>query len=256
MPASTSPRRATHKAGSWRDDLRVLWLLARGRDRRAPHAAALNAFYRPQANVYDRFREQLLRGREPLMRALPLRPGLRVLDLGAGTGRHWEYVAGALSGLAQLELVDLCPPLLDVARQRFADRANVCCTEQDAATVVPAEHVDLVVLSYSLSMMPDWRGVLDNAWRVLRPGGCLAIVDFYTLPPIPPLGFAELSGWDRWFWPRWFRHDGVWLRPDTVAALQGLGGRTLSQRQGRDRVPYLAGLKAPWFFWIGEKPPL
>ena len=244
------------KAGSWRDDLRVLWRLARGRDRRAPHAAALNAFYAPQANVYDRFREQLLPGREPLMRALPLCPGLRVLDLGAGTGRHWEYVAGELSGLARLELVDLCAPLLEVARRRFADRANVCCTEQDATTVVPTEPVDLVVLSYSLSMMPDWRGVLDNAWRALRPGGCLAIVDFYTLPRTPPSGFAPLSGWDRWFWPRWFRHDGVWLRPDTVAALHGLGGRTLRQRQGRDRVPFLAGLKAPWFFWIREKPPV
>lgn len=242
------------EAGSWRDDLGVLWRMARGRRRAATQAESLDAFYGPQAHAYDRFREKLLPGREPLMRALPLRPGLRVLDLGAGTGRHWEYVADRLPGLERLELVDLCTPLLDVARRRFAGRANVVCTVADATTVSVARSVDLVVLSYSLSMMPDWRGVLAHAWGGLRPGGCLAIVDFYTLPERPPAGFAPLGAWDRWFWPRWFAHDGVWLRPDTVAALLALGGRTLHRHQARDRVPYLAGLRAPWFLWLGEKP--
>lgn len=240
-------------AGTWRDDLRVLWHMARGRNRRLSHAAALNAFYGPQARAYDRFRERLLPGREPLMRALPLRSGASVLDLGAGTGRHWDYVADRLPELARLELVDLCEPLLEVARGRFAAHPNVNLTIHDATNVPCPAPVDLVVLSYALSMMPDWRGVLAHAWRCLRPGGCLAIVDFYTLPAPPPPGFAALGAWDRGFWPRWFAHDGVWLRADTVAALQALGGRTVQHHQARDRVPYLAGLKAPWFFWIGEK---
>jgi S-adenosylmethionine-diacylgycerolhomoserine-N-methlytransferase len=242
------------EAGSWRDDLGVLWRMARGRPRAATQAASLDAFYGPQAHAYDRFRERLLPGRAPLMRALPLRPGLRVLDLGAGTGRHWEYVAEQLTGLARLELVDLCTPLLDVARRRFAGRANVVCTIGDAAKVPCPEPVDLVVLSYSLSMMPAWRDVLAHAWRSLRPRGYLAVVDFYTLPARPPAGFAPHGSWDRWFWPRWFAHDGVWLRPEAVEALLALGGRTLHRHQARDRVPYLAGLKAPWFYWIGEKP--
>jgi len=31
--------------------------------------------------------------------------------------------------------------------------------------------VDVVTFSYSLSMMPDWLAALDNAKRILRPGG-------------------------------------------------------------------------------------
>ena len=41
-------------------DARVLWSLLRGLPRGRPHAAALQAFYAPQARQYDSFRERLL----------------------------------------------------------------------------------------------------------------------------------------------------------------------------------------------------
>lgn len=254
MPASTSAPSANPDHGGWRSDLRILVQMARGRRRGVAHATALDAFYRPQAAAYDRFREKLLPGRDRLIHALPLRDGDRVIDFGAGTGRHWDYAGDRLASVASLELIDLCEPLLDVARERFATRPQVRLTHADATTITRAPPVDLVVFSYSLSMMPDWRTVLDRAWGCLRPGGHLAMVDFYTLPACPPPGFAPMGRLERTFWPRWFGHDGVWLRPEVAATLQQVG-RTVTLHQGRSRVPYLMGLQAPWFLWIGQKPP-
>lgn len=64
-------------------------------------------------------------------------------------------------------LIDLCEPLLEVARKRFAKKGwkNVHCLHQDASKFVLPEwvngeppvkgHVSLVTMSYSLSMVSD-----------------------------------------------------------------------------------------------------
>lgn len=243
MPADITP--------TWREDLPVLWRLLRGKPRRASAADSLDAFYGPQAEAYDRFRERLLSGRREFMQALPLTPGSRVLDLGAGTGGHWSYVPEHAARIARLDLVDLCEPLLTVARRRFDGRANVRVMFGDAERFAAADRFDVVLFSYSLSMMTGWRGALDVARRHLAPGGTLAIIDFYTLPASAPVGLAPLSSWSRNFWPRWFRHDGVHLDPEVLPTLMR-EGRTTRLVQEYSRVPYLAGLRAPWFMWMGQ----
>lgn len=236
---------------TWRDDLRVLGQFLHGRRNGADHAANLDAFYGPQADAYDRFRERLLPGRAEFMRALDLSPGQRVVDFGAGTGRHWLFVEPALPQLAQVDLVDLCTPLLDVARRRFAGFANVRAIHADAQVWRSEEPGDAAIFSYSLSMIPDWRAALANAVRQVRPGGLIGIIDFYTLPRIPPVPLQPLSPPSRFFWPRWFGYDGVMLRPDLLPTLLTMG-TTLRLMQGRARLPYLPLLRAPWFYWVGR----
>ncbi len=238
---------------AWRDDVRVLLQFLRGRRGGVDHGANLDAFYGPQADVYDRFRERLLHGRAGLMRALDLRAGQRVIDFGAGTGRHWLYVEPTLPQLARVDLVDLCTPLLEVARARFAGHPNVHTVRADAQAWTADAPADAAIFSYSLSMIPDWRAALANAVRQVRPGGLIGIVDFYTLPAPPPGRFRSLSRWDRIFWPRWFSHDGVMLRPEVPAALLEAGA-TVHLEQGAARLPYLPLVRAPWFAWIGRRP--
>lgn len=236
---------------TWRDDLPVLWRLLKGKPRRASAADSLDAFYGPQAEAYDRFRERLLSGRREFMQSLPLKPGNTVLDLGAGTGGHWSYVPEQISGLAHLELVDLCEPLLAVARRRFQNQGNVRVTFGDAERYAAGQKFDVVLFSYSLSMMTGWRGALETARRHLAPGGTLAVIDFCTLPPNAPEGARPLSAWDRHFWPRWFKHDGVYLDPEVLPSLMR-GATTTRLVQEKSRIPYLAGLRAPWFIWMGR----
>jgi S-adenosylmethionine-diacylgycerolhomoserine-N-methlytransferase len=226
-------------------DLRTLASLARGQPRRGTHAERLQAFYAPQAADYDRFRERLLAGRRELIEQLPARPGSLVVEFGAGTGRNAEHFGARLAALGRLELVDLCPALLERARARAAAWPNVAVVEADAARYRPARPADCVYFSYSLTMMQDWRSALDNAVALLRPGGVLGVVDFHV---------SEAHGaWTRRFWPRWFAASGVRLSPEHLPWLRARL-HTLAVSEGRTRVPYLAGMRVPYYRYLGRKP--
>jgi S-adenosylmethionine-diacylgycerolhomoserine-N-methlytransferase len=232
-------------------ELRTLWHLARGSRAADSHAARLEAFYRPQAVHYDRFRERLLAGRAELIEALDIRAGQHVLELGAGTGRNAEFFAATIPSLARLTLVDLCPALLEQARARAARWPNCEVIEADATHFVSGA-VDRVLLSYALSMMPAWEAVLSRACATLLPGGLLGVVDFYVSEATPPPGMVRHAALTRHFWPWWFAHDGVCLGSATLAALRARLD-TVYLHEGLAAVPYLPGLRVPYFQFVGRR---
>jgi S-adenosylmethionine-diacylgycerolhomoserine-N-methlytransferase len=237
---------------SW-EDVRVLASLVRGQPRNGSHAERLQAFYAPQAAHYDAFREGLLHGRAELIERLDPPPGARVLELGGGTGRNMDLFGARLRDLASFELVDLCPALLAQARNRARGLPNVRIIEADAVTYRPAEPPHLVYFSYSLTMIPNWRGALDNALAMLRPGGTLGLVDFYVSEPEPAPGLARHGALTRRFWPRWFGHDGVHPNPDHLPSLRRLlPDHRLTEGQGP--VPYLPGVRVPYYVFVGRLP--
>jgi len=234
-------------------DARVLWHLLRGQPRIGSHAERLQTFYGPQANRYDDFRERLLQGREDLIDRLQPPSGGRIVELGAGTGRNLLFFGDRLATFEQVELVDLCPALLAEARRRTADMPNVRVIEGDAVHWRPKAPVDVVYFSYALTMIPDWRGAVDNAVSMLKPGGLLGVVDFYVSDTNKAVGKARHSAFDRALWPRWFRHDGVHLNPDHLHYLaEILPAHELIE--ARSRIPYLMGLKVPYYQFLGQTP--
>lgn len=237
-----------------RNDAAVLARLLRGMPRAASHADALGAFYGPQSQHYDRFRERLLAGRAELIASLPLPERAHVVELGGGTGRNAEFFGERLARIERFEVVDLCRPLLAQARERAQRIVQLHAIEADATTYRPAQPVDGVLLSYALTMIPDWRGAIANAVAMLKPGGVLGVVDFYVAPAQPPFaGSARHSAWTRWFWPAWFRHDGVRLDAAHLPALRA----ALPQHEvveARAPVPYLPLGRVPYYRFIGRKP--
>lgn len=236
-------------------DLPVLWRMLRGMGRDGEQAQRLEGFYVGQAASYDRFRERLLHGRDELLARLPLAPGSALVELGAGTGRNLEPIAQRLGALASVHLVDLCPSLLQIARQRIAGRGwrNVAVVEADATTWRPPHQVDAVLCAYSLSMMPDWRATVANACAMLKPDGLLAVVDFTVIDDAA----ARIAGVEpqpailRWAWRRWFGHDGVHPDPALVPGLTA-GLRTEHLAVGRGSIPYLP-LRAAYVQFIGRR---
>jgi S-adenosylmethionine-diacylgycerolhomoserine-N-methlytransferase len=233
-------------------DARVLIRLLRGQSRSGTHAERLQAFYGPQADRYDRFREHLLHGRRTLIERLAPGPAATVVELGGGTGRNLLFFGRDLERLQSVTLVDLCPAMLDEARRRAAHRDNVAVVEADATTWQPPEAVDCVYFSYSLTMIPAWRSAIDNALAMLKPGGRLGVVDFYVSAPCPGPGMVHHRGLTRWFWRRWFGHQGVRLDPEHLAFLQQeVPAHCLTEHFGS--VPCLPLLRVPYFVFTGTK---
>ncbi len=237
-------------------EFKVLLALLRGQPSRGSHAERLEAFYAPQAGRYDAFRERLLHGRGALIaeliaaRALP--PGGHLVELGAGTGRNLLFFGERLAALGRVDAVDLCPALVGEARRRTAAMSKVHVHEADACRWQPAVPVDAVYLAYALTMIPDWKAAIDNAIAMLKPGGHLGVVDFYVSAAQPAPGLVRHSALTRAFWPRWFRHDGVHLGPERLAYLR----RCLPDHrlvEAMAPVPYLLGLRVPYYRLIGHK---
>jgi S-adenosylmethionine-diacylgycerolhomoserine-N-methlytransferase len=233
-------------------DSRVLWRMLRGLPRGGSAAERLQAFYAPQAGRYDAFRRRLLHGREELLRRLPAAAGDVVIELGCGTGENLERLGQRVAGLRRLVLVDLCPALLEQARTRAAGHSNVEVVEADIARYRPSEPADCVYLSYALTMVEDWRAVIEGAVAMLKPGGTLGVVDFYVSQARPAPGRLRHATWERWLWRRWFAHDGVRLDPDHVTQLAAaLPDGLILERRGP--LPYLPGLTAPYYLFIGRR---
>lgn len=146
---------------------------------------------------------------------------------------------------SKVYLVDLSPSLCEIARKRFArlgwDIQVICQdarafrledhsdgTEMKSAGDVltypmessgPRSQADLITMSYSLSMIPDYYSVVDSLSGLLAPGGLVGVVDFYVQSVVETAGRNYIGGsfnrhvnWlSRVIWRSWFDCDRVGL---------------------------------------------
>lgn len=237
-------------------DLKILYQMALKPIRGADHAQRLDSFYSGQAAGYDDFRRRLLQGREDLWQRLDAPEGGVWVDFGGGTGSNLEHLGPAIARLRKVYVVDLATSLLDVARKRITERnwtnAEAVCA--DATEWSPSEGAaDVVTFSYSLTMIPDWFAAMENARRILRPGGRIGIVDFYVSRKYPPDGHVRHGWFTRSYWPVHFALDNVFLSQDHVAYLEW---RFASEHLGehRAKVPYIPFMRVPYYVFVGRKP--
>ncbi len=136
----------------------------------------MDRVYRNQRYVYDLTRKYYLFGRDRLIRELALKPGETLAEIGCGTARNLvaiarQYPGNKLFGLdASSEM--LRSAQASVARAGFSERVGLA--HGYAENLTPGllgldKPLDHIVFSYSLSMIPDWRGALSAACGALAP---------------------------------------------------------------------------------------
>lgn len=121
---------------------------------------------------------RLFASAEETVRRIGLEPGQRALEIGAGTGFIALEAARAVGPEGQVVALDVEPRMLERLRQRtlVEEVANVEAKLGDAAKLeFPDETFDCVYMVTALGEMPDKRGVLWEAYRVLKPGGTLSV---------------------------------------------------------------------------------
>jgi len=123
--------------------------------------------------------------------------GAHVVDVGCGDGFHlpvFAATAGTVTG------IEPHPALVARARRRTAGLANTTVHSGHAqATGLPAGSVDLVHARTAYFFGPGCEPGFDEADRILRPGGALAIVDLDATA-------APYGGWLRADLPRYDPH--------------------------------------------------
>ena len=98
--------------------------------------------------------------------------GLTVLDAGCGSGPLMEALR---SGGAVVSGFDLSPAMVELARGRLGEDADVRVADLGAPLPYPDGAFDVVVASLSLHYVEDWASALGELRRVLRPGGRLVV---------------------------------------------------------------------------------
>ncbi|KAK0747930.1 hypothetical protein B0T21DRAFT_406491 [Apiosordaria backusii] len=209
------------------------------------------------------------------------------VDVGGGTGWNIEAMAQFVNVpefFSAVYLVDLSPSLCAVAEKRFSRLGwtNVKIICQDARkfrledyenglsgpgspglSTPPSyfsqkrpEHggADLITMSYSLSMIPDYYSVIDSLTSLLSPDGLMGVVDFYAQSKVDftyrnwtgGLIGRHVNYLSRTFWRAWFDLDRVALEPARRDYLEYRFGTVLTANLRNNALGAI-----PFYIWLG-----
>jgi SAM-dependent methyltransferase len=133
----------------------------------------IERFEREGREIYDL--------RERIVQAVGVRPGLRVADIGSGTGLFTLLFAKELGRGGSVYAVDIVPEFLRhiEAQAKTADRPNiktVLCTERSVE--LPERSVDLAFICDAYHHFEYPHSTMTSLHRALKPGGILVMIEF------------------------------------------------------------------------------
>ena len=175
---------------------------------------------------YDWFGGYEARAKERSVEMLELTPGLKLLEVGVGTGKQHSRLQAALAPSGTAYGIDLSRVMLDLTRQRTS--APLC--QADAHHLpFPSGSFDQLYTSYVLDLMPraDLPDILAEFRRVLKDGGRAVLVAFTEGVDIPSRALVAV-------WKGLYEISPIacaGCRPLQLAALLEQAGFTQVQRE-------------------------
>ncbi len=165
-------------------------------------ALQMDRMYRWQRHIYDFTRKPYLLGRDRMLAHLGVPAGGTVLEIGCGTGRNIVKAAEMFPD-AHYFGFDVAPVMVEAARKAAARAGlshKMAIAQGDAVDFDPramfgCAEFDRIFVSYSLSMIPEWRRVIESAADRLAPRGALFVADFGMSDAIPAPLRAGLFKW-------------------------------------------------------------
>lgn len=151
---------------------------ARAEEVIAERTRATRRFFETKAGDWDRLKQKVLAGFDLASRvAQGMSPGRVAVDLGCGTGDLLETLLGKAGEVIG---VDSSPRMLELARQRFAGNGGSVSLRIGELEHLPLAdgEADFAVASMALHHLSRPARGIEEARRVLSPGGRLMIVDF------------------------------------------------------------------------------
>lgn len=193
-------------------------------------------FYDRIADAYDWLSDSNEKpARQAGVKALNLKAGEAVLELGFGTGNEVLDLAALVGPTGQVAGIDVSPGMLAVAQKKIAKAAPATPIDLrvgDARTLPFADNsFDAVYTSFTLELFPaeDIPVVLAEAKRVLKPGGRIGVVSMATVKPGDKASALEKT----YVWMhRHFPHI-VDCRPIDTAGVVAAAGFTILSTEDR-----------------------
>ncbi|KIO50075.1 bifunctional demethylmenaquinone methyltransferase/2-methoxy-6-polyprenyl-1,4-benzoquinol methylase UbiE [Nitrosospira sp. NpAV] len=119
-----------------------------------------------------------------------VKKGDRVLDIAGGTADLSALFVEQVGGGGEVWLTDINNAMLTIGRDRLLDEgAAVSVTQCDAEKLpFPNDYFDCVSVAFGLRNMTHKDVALKEMLRVLRPGGCVIVLEFSKIwKPLQPL---------------------------------------------------------------------
>ncbi len=210
--------------------------------------AASDYFDAPALSFWNRFGQQTID-------QLSLRAGDRVLDVCSGTGASAIPAAVRVGSTGQVLGIDLAESLLQLARhksqQQGLENIEFRCGDFENSGL-PNESFDAIVCVFGIFFVPDIIAAIRELWRMVRPGGKLAITSWgeKVFEPANQI-FWEAIEAER---PDLFKKFTPWDRIRDPASLQALleaGGATQVEVLAEAGTHTLASPEDWWTMVLG-----
>lgn len=118
--------------------------------------------------------------RKAAVRALNLKPGDTVVEIGCGTGLNFSRLIDCIGPEGKLFGVDLTAEMLEQAAERVRRHSwtNVELVQKDAATYPFPDQVHGILSTFALTLIPEYDLIVKSGVAALGTGRRFAVLDF------------------------------------------------------------------------------